>query len=61
MPPAHADVVSRKTLLVIAALVYGACFATWTLIPSYAAFATGFVLWGASSAVTSGPLVAVGI
>lgn len=51
---ALADIVSRKALLVLAALVYGGCFATWTLIPSYAAFAAGFVLWGASSALTSG-------
>ena len=51
---AWADVVSRRVLLVLAAGLYGGCFALWTLVPSYPAFAGGFVLWGLSSAITSG-------
>lgn len=51
---ALADVVSRKALLVAAAFLYGGCFAIWTVVPSYTAFAAGFVLWGTSSAITSG-------
>jgi MFS family permease len=51
---AWADVVPRKSLLVLAAVLYGCCFALWTLAPSFPAFAAGFVLWGASSAIMSG-------
>ena len=51
---AWADVVSRKSLLALAAALYGCCFALWTLAPSFAAFAAGFVLWGASGAIMSG-------
>ena len=51
---AWADVVSLKSLLVLAAVLYGCCFALWTLKPSFVAFAAGVVLWGTSSAITSG-------
>lgn len=51
---AWADTVSRRGLLVLAAAIYGCCFALWTSVPSYAAFAGGFVLWGLSSSLVSG-------
>ncbi len=37
----------------------GAGFALWTFFPSYGAFAAGFVLWGAGSALRSGTLEAL--
>ena len=51
---AWADTVSRRGLLVVAAALYGCCFALWTAVPTYAAFAGGFVLWGLSSSLVSG-------
>jgi MFS family permease len=56
---ALADVVSRRGLLAVAALVRGVGFALWTFAPSYPAFAAGFVLWGAAGALTSGTLQAL--
>jgi MFS family permease len=49
-----ADLVSRRRLLLLSSLAYGATFAVWATFPSYPAFAVGFVLWGASGAVASG-------
>ena len=49
-----ADVFSRRRLLVAAPLLSGAGFALWSFAPSYPAFAAGFVLWGAGSALRSG-------
>lgn len=54
-----ADVFSRRRLLVIAPLMTGAGFALWTFLPSYPAFALGFVLWGAGGALRSGTLQAL--
>ena len=51
---AWADTVSRRGLLVLGAGLYGCCFALWTAVPTYAAFAGGFVLWGLSSSLVSG-------
>ncbi|MET8373336.1 MFS transporter [Micromonospora sp. DT68] len=56
---AWADVVSRRLLLCIAPLVTGAGFALWVLVPSYPAFAVGFLLWGAGGALVSGALEAL--
>jgi MFS family permease len=56
---ALADVVSRRRLLAVAALVRGAGFALWTFAPSYPAFAAGFVLWGIGGALTSGTVQAL--
>ncbi|MFI0506843.1 MFS transporter [Streptomyces albogriseolus] len=56
---AWADAVSRRLLLVIGPLLTGAGFASWVLVPSYAAFAVGFVLWGIGGALTSGALEAL--
>lgn len=51
---AWADVFSRRKLLVLGALIGGLGFASWIVVPSYAGFALGFVLWGISSALISG-------
>lgn len=54
-----ADAVSRRLLLAGAPLLKGAGFALWVFAPSYWAFAAGFVLWGAASALQSGALEAL--
>lgn len=51
---AWADSVSRRRLLILGAALYGCCFALWTGLPTYAAFAAGFVLWGLSGSLVSG-------
>lgn len=51
---ALADLVSRRALLVWAALFIGAGFATWMVSTGYWAFAAGFVLWGVGGALSSG-------
>ncbi|MEQ8143389.1 MFS transporter [Streptomyces sp. OP7] len=56
---AWADAVSRRLLLVVGPLLTGAGFALWVLVPSYAAFAAGFVLWGIGGALCSGALEAL--
>ncbi|MET8894527.1 MFS transporter [Streptomyces albogriseolus] len=56
---AWADAVSRRLSLVIGPVLTGAGFAVWVLVPSYAAFAVGFVLWGIGGALTSGALEAL--
>ncbi|MGW8063258.1 MFS transporter [Streptomyces ziwulingensis] len=54
-----ADAVSRRRLLVLGPLLTAAGFALWVLVPSYGAFAAGFVLWGAGGALGSGALEAL--
>ncbi|NDU77827.1 MFS transporter, partial [Actinomadura sp. DSM 109109] len=54
-----ADVFSRRLLLVAAPLLAGVGFGLWVLFPSYPAFAAGFVLWGAGSALRSGTMQAL--
>jgi MFS family permease len=56
---ALADAYSRRRIIAIAALLQAAGFALWTFLPSYPAFAAGFVLWGASTAMTSGSVEAL--
>ncbi|MEW2379736.1 MFS transporter [Micromonospora sp. NPDC047812] len=56
---AFADAVSRRLLLSLAPVVTAAGFALWVLLPSYPAFAVGFVLWGAGGALASGALEAL--
>ncbi|WP_217141072.1 MFS transporter [Streptomyces sp. AC627_RSS907] len=56
---AWADAVSRRLLLVIGPLLTAAGFALWLLVPSYGAFALGFVLWGTGGALGSGALEAL--
>ncbi|MEU7899635.1 MFS transporter [Nonomuraea sp. NPDC049152] len=56
---ALADSLSRKALLVAGPLLGAAGFALWTAVPSYWAFAAGFVLWGAREALESGAFEAL--
>ncbi len=56
---AWADTVSRRLLLWLGPLLTAAGFALWVLLPSYGAFALGFVLWGAGGALGSGALEAL--
>ncbi|MEW2384601.1 MFS transporter [Micromonospora sp. NPDC047707] len=56
---ALADALSRRLLLCLAPLVTAAGFAVWVLVPSYPAFAAGFLLWGAGGALASGALEAL--
>jgi MFS family permease len=56
---AWADVFSRRKLLVLGTLIRGLGFAGWIVVPSYAGFALGFVLWGISSALISGTFEAL--
>jgi MFS family permease len=56
---AWADAVSRRALLVLSSLLYAVGFSLWIAVPSYAAFAAGFVLWGASGALMSGTFQAL--
>ncbi|MDQ1674770.1 MAG: hypothetical protein QOC98_3332 [Frankiaceae bacterium] len=56
---AWADTIDRRRLLVLSAVVYAAAFATWMLWPVYLGYATGFVLWSASSALMSGTFEAL--
>ncbi|MCX4472258.1 MFS transporter [Micromonospora sp. NBC_01655] len=56
---AWADAVSRRLLLCLAPLCAAAGFALWVLVPSYPAFAVGFLLWGAGGALRSGALEAL--
>jgi MFS family permease len=54
-----ADATSRRRLLVVAPLLTAVGFGLWVAVPSYAAFAAGFVLWGAQGALQSGALEAL--
>ncbi|MFC0097126.1 MFS transporter [Micromonospora marina] len=54
-----ADAVSRRLLLCLAPLLAAVGFALWVLLPSYPAFAVGFLLWGAGGALRSGALEAL--
>jgi hypothetical protein len=45
--------------LVLSSLLYAVGFSLWIAVPSYAAFAAGFVLWGASGALMSGTFQAL--
>ncbi|WP_406491593.1 MFS transporter [Streptomyces sp. NBC_01604] len=56
---AWADAVSRRTLLWLAPLLTATGFTLWVTVPSYGAFALGFVLWGAGGALGSGALEAL--
>lgn len=56
---ALADRLSRRRLLAVAVTLRCACFGLWVAAPSFPAFAAGFVLWSAKSALTSGTLEAL--
>ena len=54
-----ADHVSRRLLLVIAGFLRVVGFGAWIVVPSFAGFAAGFVLWGLSSALQDGTFEAL--
>ncbi|MFC9327025.1 MFS transporter [Kitasatospora sp. NPDC057015] len=54
-----ADLVSRRLLLVLGPLLSAAGFGLWVALPTFPAFAAGFVLWGAGGALRSGALEAL--
>lgn len=56
---AWADVVSRRLLLMLAGVLTASCFVIWTVEPSFAGFAAGFLLWGAAGALQSGTFEAL--
>ena len=56
---AWADAVSRRMLLWTGPLLTAVGFVLWVTVPSYWAFAAGFVLWGAGGALGSGALEAL--
>jgi MFS family permease len=56
---AWADAFSRRLLLWTGPLLTAAGFALWVLVPSYEAFALGFILWGAGESLGSGALEAL--
>ncbi|MFG2064566.1 MFS transporter [Micromonospora sp. NPDC048871] len=56
---AWADATSRRLMLCLGPLCTAAGFALWATLPSYPAFAFGFVLWGAGAALASGALEAL--
>jgi hypothetical protein len=56
---ALADRYSRRAALVVAGLLQGAGFAVWTIVPHFAGFATGFVLWGLGGTLVSGAFEAM--
>jgi MFS family permease len=56
---ALADRVSRRNLLVVGSLLIAAGFAAWTVMPTYAGFALGFLLWGTGGALQSGTFEAL--
>jgi hypothetical protein len=56
---AWADTFSRRRLVAGALVLRSIGFALWLLFPSYLGFAAGFLLWGASGAMTSGSIEAL--
>ncbi|MGI5373968.1 MFS transporter [Streptomyces sp. CA-251387] len=56
---ALADAVSRRLLLWVGPLLNAAGFALWVIVPSYWAFALGFILWGVGGALCSGSFEAL--
>ncbi|MDX3518768.1 MFS transporter [Streptomyces scabiei] len=56
---AWADTVSRRMLLWLGPLLTAVGFTLWVAVPSYGAFAAGFVLWGVRGALGSGALEAL--
>ncbi|MET9018600.1 MFS transporter [Actinopolymorpha sp. NPDC004070] len=54
-----ADRLSRRHLLAVGAVLRAAGFGLWICLPSFPAFAVGFVLWSAQGALRSGTLQAL--
>jgi MFS family permease len=51
---ALADRFSRRSCLVAAGVLQGAGYVAWVLLPGFAGFALGFVLWGVGGSLVSG-------
>lgn len=56
---ALADRWSRRGSVVASGFVIGAGIAVWVLLPTFAGFTAGFVLWGIGAALASGALEAL--
>lgn len=56
---AWADMVDRRLLLALGAVVQAGGFAVWMLWPSYPGFAAGFLMWSLASALQSGTFEAL--
>jgi len=56
---ALADRFSRRAALIAAGVLKAAGYALWTVLPGFAGFAVGFVLWGLSGSLVSGSLEAL--
>ncbi len=56
---ALADATSRRALLIVGPLLAGAGFGLWIVVPTYPAFALGFILWGVQGALQAGALEAL--
>jgi MFS family permease len=56
---ALADRFSRRSCLVAAGVLQAAGYAAWMLLPNFAGFALGFVLWGLGGALVSGAFEAL--
>ena len=49
-----ADRYSRKRLLVAAAVIRGSAFVVWWVLPEFAGYLVGFVVWSVGSSLVSG-------
>ncbi|RZT87929.1 putative MFS family arabinose efflux permease [Pseudonocardia sediminis] len=56
---ALADRWSRRGSVVASGFVIAAGFAVWTVLPTFAGFTAGFVLWGVGASLASGALEAL--
>jgi hypothetical protein len=54
-----ADLLDRRMLLALGAVLQAAAFATWMLWPAYLGYALGFVVWSMGSALQSGTFEAL--
>ncbi len=53
------DLVNRKVYVGLGAIIKGSGFLVWLLLPEFAGYAAGFLLWSLGSAVRSGTLQAL--
>lgn len=56
---ALADRFSRRAALIAAGVLKAAGYVLWTVLPGFAGFAVGFVLWGLSGSLVSGSMEAL--
>lgn len=50
------DLLDRRAYVIVGSLIRASGYLTWWLLPSFAGFAAGFVLWSLGSAIHSGTL-----